>query len=180
MKPKTVDIWNEYYTEVFFFVLKRVKSKDDANEVIQNSFIRIHSNLHTVRQVSKIRSWIFQVVRNELVNFYNQNKKTIAFLGLEPGLWTQRQPDDLCCFDRFVNELPEKYKDVVIQVYFEGKKLSEAAKELEISLSNVKARVRRGKSMLKERFKNCCKFGIDKNGKLTGDPNCAVCGQVYL
>ena len=179
MKLETADIWNEYYPEVFFFILKRVKCRDAANEIIQNSFVKIHRKLHTLRQVSRKRAWVFQIARNEIINFYHQQKKTRVSPGLEPGVWDRRgQFEGLCCFDRFVNELPGKYKSVIFLVYFEGKKFSQVAEELKISLANVKARARRGKNMLKERFRECCQFNMDVNGKLVGESNCSVCDPV--
>jgi RNA polymerase sigma-70 factor (ECF subfamily) len=179
MELKTDDIWKEYYTEIFFFILKRVKNKDSTNEIIQNSFIKIHNNLKKIRHVSKIKPWVFQIARNEIINFYNQNNKDKKNSNLEFNLTDQSQYINLCCFDKFVNELPEKYKAAICLIYFDGKKISEAAKELEISLANAKARIRRGKDVLKENFTKCCKFSIDKNGKLMGESNCIVCDEIY-
>ncbi|MEO0331433.1 MAG: RNA polymerase subunit sigma-70, partial [Bacteroidota bacterium] len=56
-----------------------------------------------------------------------------------------------------------------------GHKQKDVAKELEISLENTKARIRRAKGILKEKFKECCKYELDKKGKLIGEPNCSIC-----
>lgn len=179
MKLKTRDIWNEYNAEIFFFILKRVRNKDSANEIIQNSFLKIHNNLKKIRQDSKVKPWVFQIVRNEIINFYNESKKVVEVSSLKSDpLMVQIEGNHLCCFDRFVYELPEKHKKVIELVYFDGKKLFETAQELEISLANVKARVRRAKIILKENFKKCCNFSSDKNGKLIGEPNCILCDSV--
>lgn len=178
MELKTIDIWNEHHTEIFFFVLKRVKNTDSTNDIIQNIFLKIHNNLETVKHVCKIKPWIFQIARNEIINFYNNSSKAKNSSSLEFDWLTQSQYSSLCCFDKFVNELSEKYRTVIILVYFDGKKLLEVAQELELSLANVKARIRRGKKMLKENFQKCCKFNIDKKGKLVGESNCVRCNQV--
>lgn len=178
MKLKTADIWNEHYAEIFLFVLKRVKNTDSTNDIIQNTFLKIHSNLKTVKQVSKIKSWVFQIARNEIINFYNDNSKSKSSADLELDWLTQSQYSSLCCFDKFVNELSEKYRAVIVLVFFDGKKLLEVAQELELSLANVKARIRRGKKMLKVNFQKCCKFNIDENDRLIGESNCIRCNQV--
>ncbi len=178
MKLKTVDIWNEHYTEIFFFVLKRVKNTDSTHDIIQNTFLKIHNNLKTVKQTSKVKSWVFQIARNEIINFYNSSTKVKDSSNVTSDWLTEGQYNSLCCFDKFVNELPDKYRTVIILVYFEGKKLLEVTKELELSLANVKARVRRGKEMLKENFRKCCKYNVDENGKLVGESNCVRCNQM--
>ncbi|MEP1487740.1 MAG: sigma-70 family RNA polymerase sigma factor [Algibacter sp.] len=176
MELNTHTIWNEYNTEIFFFILKRVKNKDSANEIVQNSFVKIHINLKSLKQVSKVKSWIFQIVRNEIVNFYNQNETISKNYSLKNNpILPQVKNDNLCCFDRFINELPEKYKVVIEKIYFESKKSLDVAQELDISLANVKARVRRAKNILKLKLTTCCKFYFDKNGKLIGESNCSVC-----
>ena len=82
---------------------------------------------------------------------------------------------EVCCFDKFIEDLPIKYKETIELVYLNGKKQSEAAKILEISLANVKARIRRAKKMLQEKFHTCCKFEFDKNGNLVGESDCPTC-----
>jgi len=178
MELKTVDIWKEHYSEIFFFVLKRVKNTDATNDIIQNTFLKIHTHLKAVKDVSKLKAWIFQIARNEIINFHNNNSKTNNLAKIELEVLTQNPYNNLCCFDKFINELSEKYRTVIVLVFFDGKKLLDVAQELELSLANVKARIRRGKEMLKENFQKCCKFNLDKNGKLVGEPNCVRCNQI--
>lgn len=179
MKQKTNEIWYEFYTEIFFFILKRVKNEDSTNDIIQNSFIKIHENLNTLKQNSKLKSWVFQIVRNEVANFYKGNKgvEEISDLETDTSL-SQVNYDNLCCFDRFINELPEKYKTVVDLIYFQGKNQFETAELLGISLANVKARILRAKNMITQKLKTCCKFSTDKKGRLIGESNCSICKQI--
>jgi RNA polymerase sigma-70 factor (ECF subfamily) len=178
MELKTADIWQEHHSEIFFFVLKRVKNTDATNDIVQNTFLKVHTNLKTVKDVSKLKAWIFQIARNEIINFHNNNNKATDLAKIELDVFTQNSYNNLCCFDKFVNELSEKYRTVIVLVFWDGKKLLEVAQELDLSLANVKARIRRGKEMLKENFQTCCKFNLDKNGKLVGEPNCASCNQI--
>jgi RNA polymerase sigma-70 factor (ECF subfamily) len=83
----------------------------------------------------------------------------------------------VCCFNKFINELPDKYKQVIELVYFKGEKQKVAAAALEFSLENVKARIKRAKDMLRKSLADCCKYQFDKRGNLTGEPNCGVCEQ---
>ena len=67
------------------------------------------------------------------------------------------------------------YREVIELVYIKGHKQKDAAKELDISLINTKARIRRAKELLKKKFQDCCKYELDKTGKLTGEPDCSIC-----
>lgn len=178
MAIRTGDIWKEFNTEIYFFVLKKVKNKDSTNEIVQNSFVKIHNNIDTIREESKLRSWVFQIVRNEIANFFDQHKKELNFLQAYANsgpISPSSEFSGICCFDRLIDGLPEKYRLVMEKTYFEGKKAMEVSQEMEISLPNVKARIRRAKQMLKQAFNQCCKFDYDSNGKLKGESNCRVC-----
>lgn len=80
-----------------------------------------------------------------------------------------------CCFDNFINELPLIYKEPIELVYIKGKKQQQVAEILDISLANVKARIRRAKGILKKNFSECCKYEFDKNGSLIGEADCSKC-----
>lgn len=177
MKITTEQIWKDYYTELYFFTMKKVKNQDAVNEVIQNAFIKIHNNIGTIRDESKVKAWTYQIVRNEINNLFNQDKKLQETSNLSDFV-SGSTINDLCCLDRFIDELPQNYRQVLQLVYQEGITMNEAAEQLDISLANVKARIRRSKKILKENFNECCKFRFDNNGKLVGESNCTVCEAV--
>jgi len=170
----TNQLWNKYNGEAYFFILKKVKNKEGANDILQNSFFKIHQKLHQVRDDEKIKAWVFQIIRNEIANFFNRESKYVEdFSSL-----TAENPNDyerFCCFERFINELPQNYQEVIELVYIQGEKQQEAAVKLDISLANVKARIRRAKAILKQNFKDCCKFELNPDGELMGTANCAYC-----
>ncbi len=170
MDLSTSKVWEDFYTDLYFFTLRRVKNKDVTNDILQNSFIKIHRNLNKLQQPNKVRQWVFQITRNEIANFHKGNKTHAKPLDVN-----ETTKDFLCCFDRFVEELPEIYKAVILPVYFQGKKQAEVAKDLGISLPNLKARIRRAKHILKERFTSCCKYVSNEKGQLIGEPDCAIC-----
>ncbi len=174
MEIETTSIWDRYSSEMYFFTLKRVKNKDLAKEILQNSFLKIHQNIGTLKDFSKVKAWTFQIVRNEIANYFNS--KFIDSHSLPPQIpITSETNIDLCCFDRFINDLPKEYHEVIDLVYFRGKKQTEAALILNLSLANVKVRIRRAKIMLTEKFKACCKFELNGTGKLVGESKCTYC-----
>lgn len=171
---ETQNIWNNFNEELYFFILKKVKNKTAANDIFQNTFLKIHKNLPQLKAEEKARAWIFQIARNEITNYFH--KESLYVKQTHTNIQAPVQEyQHICCFDKFINDLPEIYKEVIELVYIEGKKQKEAAESLEISIENVKIRLKRAKVILKKKFNECCKYELDKNGNLIGESNCAIC-----
>lgn len=171
---ETQKIWKQFNEELYFFILKKVKNETATNDIFQNTFLKIHKNLHQLKEEEKAKAWVFQIARNEIANhFKNETKHIGAVEEIEEIISEKNQA--YCCFDRFINDLPIIYREPIQLVYIKGKKQQEAAEILQISLANVKARIRRSKDILKEKFSECCKYELDKNGSLIGEPDCSVC-----
>ena len=73
----TQEIWKNFGDEVYFFILKRVKNKSFANDIFQEVFFKIHKNIQSLKQKERLKSWVFQIARNEIANFFNQEAKFI-------------------------------------------------------------------------------------------------------
>ena len=65
----TQDIWDNFNEELYFFILKKVNSKHVANDIFQNSFLKIHQNLSKLKSEEKVKAWIFQIARNEIITW---------------------------------------------------------------------------------------------------------------
>jgi len=171
---ETQNIWNNFNDELYFFILKKVKNENDTNDIFQNTFLKIHKNRAKLKNESKVKAWVFQIARNEIINHFNKASRYV-----DPIHTNKEKPQDpyfdVCCFDRFISDLPKIYKDVIELVYIQGLKQKEAAATLKISLENVKARIKRSKDILKTNFKNCCKYDLDNHGNLVGDSDCSTC-----
>lgn len=171
---ETQKIWNRFGEELYFFILKKVKDKNAANDIFQNSFLKIHKNLSKLKKEEKTKAWVFQIARNEIVNHFNKESVYLEQLNTNKETPLEKY-QHICCFDKFINDLPKIYREVIELVYIKGHKQKDVAGILDISLENVKARIRRAKDILKKNFNECCKYEFDKNGNLTGESNCSVC-----
>lgn len=171
---ETQKIWNNFNDELYFFILKKVKNKEVTNDIFQNTFLKIHKNLSKLENEEKVKAWIFQIARNEIVNHFKNESMYVEKLDLNNEISLQKY-QHICCFDKFINDLPEIYRQVIELIYVKGLQQKAVAKELEISLENVKVRIKRAKDILKKKFNECCKYEIDKNGKLIGESNCSIC-----
>ena len=175
---ETQNIWDNFNEELYFFILKRVKNKDVTNDIFQNTFFKIHKNLVHLEKKEKARAWVFQIARNEIFNHFNKESIYVDDLNVNREAPLEKY-EQICCFDQFIDDLPEIYNQVIELVYIKGLKQKEVAEELGISLENVKARVRRAKDILKKNFNECCQYELDEQGRLRGEANCAQCSPSH-
>lgn len=179
MHHNTQDIWDSLKESLFFFILKRVKDQDTSKDILQEVFIKIHLNLHKLNDSSKVKAWAYQITRNQVAEHFNKTKNTVALNEFSEDQLTEdfdHEEIDFCCFENLIDELPEKYGEVLTLINVEGKRQKEAASQLHLSISNVKSRVHRAKEMLKQKFIGCCKFSLNEKGLLVGEQNCQRCG----
>lgn len=171
---ETQRIFNNFSEQLYFFILKKVRNKDIANDVFQNTFLKIHKNLSKLEKEEKAKAWVFQIARNEVINHFNKESVYVEKSDVNKGIPLQKY-QYICCFDKFINDLPEIYRQVIELIYIKGLKQKDVVKELGISLENVKIRIKRAKDILKKKFNECCKYEFDKKGKLIGESNCSIC-----
>ena len=74
---ETQNIWKKYHDELYFFILKKTKDKDIANDVFQNTFLKIHKSITQLKSVDKTKPWVFQIARNEIANRFTLKNLTI-------------------------------------------------------------------------------------------------------
>jgi RNA polymerase sigma-70 factor (ECF subfamily) len=180
---KNQEIYHNYNSEIYFFLLKKVKEEHIAKDILQSTFLKAYENFHQIKDKNKIKAWLFRIARNEIMNYYNQESAYVSYFqnNVKQNIENNAHfccSEKFCCFDNFINELPEIYKEVIKLIYTKGKKQKETAVILNINLPTVKARIRRAKSILKKRFTECCHYEVDKNGRLLGEPNCVKCNTV--
>jgi RNA polymerase sigma-70 factor (ECF subfamily) len=124
----------------------------------------------------------YQITRNTIVDYYRTRKiidelpETFPVFELGPNKAVRTEIASWIL--PFINQLQEKYRDVLILSEIEGIKYSIIANRTGLSLSGVKTRVQRGRALLREEFLSCCKFAFDTSGSVidyTLPPNCNKC-----
>ena len=65
----------KYQQKVYWLIRKMVISHDDADDLTQEVFIKIHKNIHTFRQDAQLYTWIYRIATNESLNFLHRKRK---------------------------------------------------------------------------------------------------------
>ena len=148
MREPVEELIREYKNHLFAVAFSICKSASDADDVVQDTFMKYHFSKKKFSSREHIRAWLLRVAINKAkdVNrsFWKQNSTSI-----EDYIETLELPnsDDRDLLSD-VLALPEKYRIVIHLHYYEA----EIAELLSLSESNVKIRLSRGRSMLKARI----------------------------
>ncbi|MEZ4802459.1 MAG: RNA polymerase sigma factor [Gelidibacter sp.] len=137
-----------YKERLYWHIRNIVKSHDDADDVLQNTFIKIYKNIHGFKGESKLFSWMYRIATNEALTQINHNAKRHHLTSEE---FQQQAIDNLKADIYFEGEdiqlklqkaiatLPHKQQLVFNMKYFEDIKYSEMSEILETSEGALKA-----------------------------------------
>ena len=137
-----------YKKRLYWHIRKIVISHDDADDVLQNTFIKIFRNIDTFNQQSKLYSWIYRIATNESITFINKRAKERKedISDYQQELVSTLTNDNLFTGDEIqlilqkaIATLPEKQKLVFNMKDFDELKYTEISEILETSVGALKA-----------------------------------------
>ena len=168
----TTKIWNTFKTELLSFIKSRIADQSIAEDILQEVFIKILTKQDSLKDESKLTSWVYQITRHKIIDHYRA-KNIVDYKdeleGTLPEEVTHSNPDFLCCLKPFINLLDDKYKEAIIKTSFDGLSQKEFATSINLSYSAAKSRVQRARQKLKESFTTCCQYQFDSYGNILPD-----------
>ena len=138
--------------------MRLVGSKEDAEDVLQNSFVEAFKNLNSFRYESTFGSWLKRIVVNKSINFLKLKKLPVTTLENHEYYLTNEPAQDIEERDiekikKGIDLLPNGFKQVINLYLIEGYDHSEIGEILEISTSTSKSQYHRSKKKLIEIIK---------------------------
>lgn len=175
---ETSNLWKTYHEDIRLFIKSKVKNDHTVDDLIQETFIKVHSNKNKLRDHSKIKPWLFTIARNTVYDYLKENKQTTGFLK-EQIYEETTDHSEKDCLPELINRLPEKYRKPLLLSDVKGFKQKQIAKQLGIPLSTVKSQIQRARKMIIQGYMDCCDYKLDDKGKLVGETkekeNCKIC-----
>ena len=159
------EIYKLYGSRLGAFIRSRVGQEADAEDLLQDVFVRIHTSIYQLSDRTRLESWLFAVTRNMITDYYRKKKPVSDSLPDLPAEDVHRVNLSECMWP-FVEQLPEKYRVAVRYCDIEGHTQQEFANHAGISLPGAKSRLQRGRKMLKSLFEACCHIETDKYGNV--------------
>lgn len=161
-------MWRESHDKLHGFIQSRVGDAATADDILQDVFLRIHQRLDSLRDESKLQSWMYTITRNAIIDYYRTRKQGVelpeALAAPEAGPSDEARLEMADCAQSMIAALPDNYRQAVMLSEIDGLKRKELAEREGISLSGAKSRVQRGRAMLKDKLLECCRFEFDHRG----------------
>ena len=141
-------ILQKYQKKVYWHVRRIVIDHDDADDVVQNTFIKVWENLHNFREDSKLYTWLFRIATNEALLFLNKKRSKFNISmddmdvdlseTLQAGTYFNGNEAELK-LQTAILKLPDKQRLVFNMKYYEALKYDEIAEILGTSVGALKA-----------------------------------------
>ena len=153
INPKTQNVAfkqlvQQYQKPLYFHIRNIVLNHDDTDDVLQNTFIKVFSNLKNFKGESKLYSWIYRIATNESLTFIEQRAKKQgisneevqqkAIMNLESDVYFEGDEIQLK-LQKAIAILPEKQQLVFKMKYFEEIKYENMSEILDTSVGALKA-----------------------------------------
>lgn len=165
-------IWEEFSTPLRSFIKRRVQNEQDAEDILQEVFLKIHSSIESLKDDSRIHGWIYRITRNAIVDYYRGHENSVASIDFLEDMAAETDEDSssngeiAACLKSMINNLPEKYREAIILTEFQNLTQKELSEKLGLSVSGAKSRVQRAREKLKEMLLSCCQFEFDRLGNI--------------
>jgi len=173
-------IWNLYADDVKHFILSKVQDDFVADDLLQDTFIKIHTKKDSLKDASKLKAWVFSVARYTVLDYFRKHKLVASDNDTEvvyPEDTSEHTEAD--CLHGILKSLPKKYKLPLYLSDIKSLKQQEVAAQLDLPLATVKSQIQRARKQIAQGFMDCCDFKMNDQGYLVGEikdkKDCKVC-----
>ncbi len=183
MEAEVQEIWLHIHTGLRSFIAKRVANETEADDIVQDVWLKMQRGLDGLQDRSRLISWIYQITRHAIIDHYRapgcrrempsglaadleayQTLPTRQAMSEDVG---QLRTELAGCLRPMIERLTEEYRQAVMLVDLEGLTQKKAAAQLGLSLSGMKSRVQRGRRQLKGMLEACCTIELDRRRGVT-------------
>lgn len=175
-QPTTEAIWTQLSSDLRRFIRRRVADDHVADDLLQETFVRVHRTIGALREADRLAAWVYQIARNVVHDHHRRASRNTAALSDTDVLDAADVAPQAGCggipwLNELIRSLPDGYREAVQMAEIEELLQQEIADRLGLSLSGAKSRIQRGRVMLKEVLERCCSFETDRRGHVIGcDP----------
>jgi RNA polymerase sigma-70 factor, ECF subfamily len=166
------DVWHALSGELRSFLRSRVPHDSDADDILQDVFVKIVEKIGSLRDATRLESWVYKIARNAITDFYRREAPQPADPvedAVAPG--EEQQANNLnrsiaAWLALALARLPDTVREAVRLYELEGVSQAEIADRLGVSLSGAKSRIQRGRRQLEGLLRGCCQLELDRRGNV--------------
>jgi RNA polymerase sigma-70 factor, ECF subfamily len=166
-------LWADFAPPLRGFLARRVPPGVDADDLLQEVFLRVVKHLGSLRTTDRPEAWLFQIARNALRDSLRARQRRDGRTdALETDLPAETDttavPESEAelapCLTSMIERLPEPYRTAIELTSLRGLTQADAARHAGISISGMKSRVQRGRDQLRQMLVRCCEIAVDARG----------------
>jgi RNA polymerase sigma-70 factor, ECF subfamily len=177
---------DRYRPSIYRYVLRLVGDPHRADDLTQETFLRVHQRLGDLKDPAALEAWLYRIATNLCYDRFREREHRLpplplVSIGGEGGAAFADEaalhPDQLVeqsdmsdCVLRFLSELPNPQREVLLLHDLQGFTGPEIADRLDLSLHNVKIRLHRARVRLRQALSEGCDFTYDDRGVLVCQP----------
>ncbi len=151
-----------YQDRIFSFVIRIVRSEEDAKDVTQDTFIKVYRNIKSFKGEAKFSTWLFQIAYNTAISQQRKQQKQInyesemiyqkesSYSGSSQEILEKKERSIMV--NKAIDSLSESDAAIVNLYYKEEMSIHEISEILDLSISNVKVKLHRCRKKLSERL----------------------------
>jgi len=153
-------IINRYKNKAFSMLKRMLKNEFDAEEVLQDCFLKAYNSLSNFKGESKFSTWFYRIVYNSALTKLSSQKRKIEseMSSVEDhfNLESEYRADEIEKKDvnelvhKTINKLPEKYSAIITMFYLNEMSIEEISEVMQITVSNVKVMLHRSRNSLRD------------------------------
>ena len=157
------EVVESYYKALYRFAFSLTKNEHEASDLTQQAFLIYGTKGHTIKDPSKIKSWLFTTLYREFLGLRRQNSRILEFDSNNFDIEDRSQKqlllikkEDSNLISNALEKIEPIYKEVIVLYFLKDLSYNEISKILDIPLGTVMSRLSRGKKQLKAvmKFKN--------------------------
>jgi len=180
------DIFSRYHDRMYRYILRLMHQPDEAEDLTQETFLRVHSELSTLRNESALTSWLYRIATHICYDRFRQASYRMESQSLEDNQGEQSdtlegqiedfdelkldqvidQQEMSTCVQAYVSRLSDDHRIAILLHDLHGMTCPEIAQRLGCSLELVKIRLYRARQKLKSVLSAVCDFSVDQQGIL--------------
>ena len=154
-------LFSKYQKQIYSIVFRIVKNPHDAEEVVQDTFVRAYLKLDQLKKLDKFSAWLKRIAQNCSKNYLNRKQEeSVPLVVATAQISTQTTPDRLLLKQELIDavmevieSLPQEDREM-IQARIDGLSHSEISEQFGISISTSTTRLYRIRKKIKARVKD--------------------------
>jgi RNA polymerase sigma-70 factor (ECF subfamily) len=166
----TEDVWRRTNGDLFAFFRRRVRDEHTANDLLQETFVRVHRGLETLDDEERLGAWVFRIARRVLAEKQRGERNSEDVDDHDVPDEREPAPNQTAVVASWLRPmmslLPPEHREALELAEIEGLSQQAIAERLGLSLSGAKSRVQRGRAALREVVEACCRVDFDRRGQV--------------